>query len=470
MGLFGPTYEEFDTVTQQLNAARAEHDATKRTLKLSTENEARLIDTANMDAGTIRDLRTELANNKIANEIGKYASRVIDEMEESGEIDFAVEATARAVVTDRTIAQITASLVNELIKTEYARLAAKINPDLEDIRAKQKERLTLDGTFAALETNVKHNTRTGVMADELALARQNAEAKWSTPEAQAELRTELEADTEFMKQVALAVEEARQNALRTQKSKFKEEAVTIAEAEIAKGEAMALEEYMDKWKKSSDGRNQIAALERKLERQVAAEGQEIVLAQTQDAKLKELYAERDAQLAKKLATEILIENFTTEGIDTNKIPAGSRLELYLGSTEIKDEYYYDPAYGGNRRNNVSVAMVKRYLRLVSQGDGKFSVSYDSLGDATSPYELNDAIDIGTIIILGQQQVERDTRKLDSRIAYGIPLFYDTDDTDTNISPMQLKVQVVKLNGTVATVDAIKKVTMPGGASENLYTA
>lgn len=466
MGLFGPTSEELH-LQSELDTTRATLAETSEELERTRESERRLLGVADSDAGTIRDLRKELADNQIANHIAAYTLDVLAKMEEAGEIDFGAEATAREVVTQRTIDQATASVTNELIDTEYARLAAEIDPaTIDTIRKQLTDRMTHDGTFEGLKKEVAQDTRKKLIEELLAEARVEAEAALTAPEAKTELWTEVQADETYMQEVAKIVAQARKAALQAQRDEFKASAPELARQEVETGHDAALAAFMKEWAGTYEGSDKIAKLKRKLEKRVAEEAEAEILAATENATLKELYAKREAQLARDLEAEVLLADFTDGGIDTTTIQAGSRLELILGDTEQKDDTYYDPGYG-NRRGTIGIIREKRRLNLTAEGNGKFIMNYDSLADSNSVYERNDAIAVGTVLQLGRQQIELEAITLDDRIVYGVPIFYDTDATDTTITSTELKVRAVKLNHTLAAKKAVKKIVRVDGKTEDI---
>lgn len=464
MGIFGPSYEE-TRLQSELDVANSKLKATEADLKTSRETVDSLLDTANGDRDTIIGLRRELADNKAANTVAEYVVKVLEEMEADGEIDFGAEETAKQIVMERTVAQVTASITDELIDAEYTRLAAEIEPDLAQIRAEQYDRLTHDGTFTSLEAKVGKDARAAAMQETLAEKRAAEEAKWQTPEAQAMLRAEVEADKGFMKLVEEISDKAYRAATHTQREQMRAEAPKLAKAEVAKSYDEALAKFMKEWPETWDGRDQIAVLKQKLAKQVEKWGKAEILAKTEDEELLKLAAKREEQLKADLQTEILLHDFTRGGADSSKITAGSRLEIYLGSTE--GEVIETNRYGDNIVKKERNIVAKRYLRLAALGDGKFTVVHDSLSDAKSIYEKNDAIADGTVIIIGHQQIENGAASLQPTIIHDVPLFYDADTTNEVFTETHLKVQAIRLNDTLAADDKVKVINLPDGTTEKI---
>lgn len=467
MGLFGPTNEEL-RLQAMLNDTQAQLASANEELERAGENQRRLLAVADGDADTIRGLREELNDNAIANRVAAYVINVLSQMEANGEIDFGAEATAREVVKERTIAQATASLTNLLLDTEYARLVAELDPEIIDtIRRQLIETFEHDGTFARIRNDVMRNTRKMIINEELANARAQAEQNTNTPEALSAIRAELETDPDFIEQIAAIRATAREKAMQAQKMELKRTAPDIAEQEIAAGKDAALKEFMKAWSSTNDGQQKIARLKRELNKAVAEMGEQEILKETHDATLLALRTQREQQIARDLEAEILLSDFTDGGIDTTKIPVGSRIELTLGEVVEREDRYYDKSYGGERHGKIKIIEGKRQLNLTAQDSGKFIVNFDSLANSKSVYEKVVAIPVGTILRLGRQKIDLNAVTLDDRIVYGVPLFYDTDDTDPEIMSMMLKICAVKLNHIYAILPEIKKIEHVDGTTEDL---
>ncbi|HTE21666.1 MAG TPA: hypothetical protein VK674_01350 [Candidatus Limnocylindria bacterium] len=225
-------------------------------------------------------------------------------------------------------------------------------------------------------------------------------------------------------------------------------------AELEAGEAGFKESYKREWLDSRTGREFAHDTERNLRYKWERASDEEIQETVQSDRLAAILAERAAQMEEKARREVeatkLGKAFERRGIDTTAIGEETVVTVYLG--EIASEQREIPrtdGYSGMHRVEQTGVVYGRRISLVGLGEGSFEVTDDSLHDSESPWEQNDAIELGTVVSVGRRVIKPGGATLEPRLRPGVPLYFDTDTSDSDITNAGLDIATVKIDGVFA---------------------
>jgi hypothetical protein len=356
---------------------------------------------------------------------------------------------------------------SELQRTHYDEYAAQLREtEGPAVRQRLDEQFKTDGTYTRIETDARRDVTAQIRTTLLEEKRAEVDAEVATDEERARITAQLRGEVETSDEIMDYRQQVRRDREDVWAADVKAAVQQEVEAEEAAREDTFKAEYGQRVRTSDATERQRQAIRRDLEKKWRdATDQEIVDA-VEDEELKTLLETRAEQVREKLRRETivheLLSNFEGLGIDTEKIEENMKLVVLLGKVgQVKVKEKYKDSWDNTQTRDIEATGVHcaRKITFVSLGDGRFIVDGDSLHDSSSVYERNDAIPLGTVVVLGRKVQENGSQKLDHHVAADVPFFYDDDTTTPNIIDSQLCIADVRVNGTSAR--SLKHIVMDG---------
>lgn len=365
------------------------------------------------------------------------------------------------------------AVIDKLVEEARAKLEAEYRDFLRDSFAKKvatdirlqdgptiladlRELFENDGTFARIRTKAEAAFRREA-ADTLHQELLNkAAADLNEPERKAALLAELAAELANDPEIDQHREAYRRKLSKELEEEAKQQAITDAEAEVESQRPIIAAAAQAEWKKSRQGKQIIDQTRKKAEDAIKAMSIDALRGELNDELLAEEMRKKAALETQKLQRnntgERLAHEFTTGGVDTAAIPAGTTVEIVLGKVKKEQVKTKDP-YGYNSTKEADVLERMRRITVVSKGEGLYRVAKDDLADSSNPYSRSAALHEGTIVTLGMLVRHTDasgTRlELDKHIREGATLQYDTNPADPEFTDTQLPVVNVIVNDVAA---------------------
>jgi len=397
--------------------------------------------------------------------VAELASRELAALEVSPVIGEEVEVVAAGLVVASERERMVREMAEVAKAERYDEFAARVRAEEgPDIKANMVKTFEADGTFNRIDAEARNEVLAEIQAEVLA-------------ERMRQVREELATDEKrkaFKESVAQEVEESeelqrfREQVRAELEQGWREEAIDAAQDTIRAEEAGREQGFIASFTASYLESDQANRRRKKIRDDNESEWQGLALeeiaARMEDEELAQLLGKKAEQAKEKLRKETqaaeLLAKFEGKGLDVSSLPEDTELVIYLGDTgertvveKRQDRYGYEEKVDVHR----TYLSYDRILTLSSRGDGRFVVDGDTLLDAELPYIRDNAINRGTIITIGRKILDNGDPKLDQVVAADVPLYYDTDVTDEDITDAQLSVANVKVDGISArSFDIIEK--------------
>ena len=406
-------------------------------------------------------LQAELLRERDVTAIANTARAALAAAESSDEVFISARLEAEERVKDKLIGEKKEGIVATLLADKEDELTLKYGPDwVEEERKKQDGMLTRDGTYDKIDVQVRaakvEEITDGLKEKHL----EEVESELSSEDAQAELLAEAKrklAESGDLDEIRAKVHKRMEKAAH---EKALEEAKAEIEAEVA-GEEDAYKAALKRnWRDGWNGREYAEQARTKALRIWEKAAREEIAKEIDDEEYLGLLREKAEQDKQKLKAEQIYEQlvaaFFNGGIDTSAIPKDTSVVIYLGETEKKDNPNYDSynRYDTNVPKKITTIQCVRKIKLISNGDGTYAVTEDSLSESANEYVADNAITPGTIITIGHKMIDKKTKSesLEMRLIRDVPFFYDDDTSTPNITASHYPVADVRIGDVYARKD------------------
>mgnify|MGYP000473366584 CR=1 FL=1 len=411
------------------------------------------------EQATSATLRGRLAEQGAADNLVELAKVEIKNAETMAAIGSEATTIAKIAVMGAVKEQLTTELAAQIKDDKYDEFAAEVRiEEGPKIIVQLKDLFEADGTFDRLRAEAEDEVRAALQAEVLAEERAKIDTELGTLEYRSQMkdqiRTELLATDEMERYRAAEAERMRaawigevQDEVHRQITQEEQGRETDFKA------AHKAELLQSRW-----AANQRSAQRNGLEEKWKKKTTEEVAEQIGDEELMALLKERadleKEDMRKRHEAARILAAFKGRGVNMDDLEKDTRVEIFLG--EIKNykvtEKYRDTYDYVREREAIKPGVAcRRKLTLIAEGDGTFLVDDDSLLDSDSAYEQNDALHRGTIIKIGRRTSKNGEYKLENRVVADVPLYYDDNTEQPNITDATYPVANIRING----VDAIE---------------
>ncbi|MDB5163705.1 MAG: hypothetical protein JWS12_323 [Candidatus Saccharibacteria bacterium] len=428
----------------------------------------------------IDELHAELAeaNQKVELMVGDLAlARTVSAIAEgveaellafrdTGQLEEVAEAETKVAVIAREKQRMVSELSVTLQDKKYDDYAAQFRANEgQNIKASLHELFGSDGTYEEIRKKAEDDIRAEIQDDLMAKEKANVDEDLATPDKKAAYIESVRADVA----ASAEIEQYRQALRNELQAGWHDEAIQTQHQQIDVEEQGREADYKkavaDQYVGSNEGKRYRESIRQRLQDEWHSKSIREVAGVIQDEELSALLTKRAAQEKERLARETraaeLLGHFEGSGLDVSELAEGCILTIYLGSVGSSNVKELRKDDWGNTHEVVvakSAVLCERKLTLSAKGDGRFIVNDDSLLDSESHYARQHAIHRGTVIMVGRKIKENGKQELDHHVAADVPLYYDEDTSDTNITDALIPVANIKVDGVTArTFDVVRMV-------------
>lgn len=389
--------------------------------------------------------------------VGRIAIGVQQELETAdsrGYVNAEAERIAQIAVFSAERQSMIEELAGELKRTRYDEYADRLR-EVEGpaIQKQLDEHFQTDGTYASIESKARSDVTAEIHSNVRAQKRAEIDTLLSTDEERQRISEDVREKVEGSEEIARYRKDVRSRLEAGWRAEVTVEVQDTVEREEMADEDAYKAEYAQQVRDTDMMKRKRADVRNRLEQDWRSKTVEEVASAIQDEELQDLLSTRAEREKERLRRESyahdLVQNFESIGLDVSDVEEGTKISVLLGqlsTLKVKEQYKNSWNEVQTREVSKTGIVCQRKLTFIALGGNRFMVGDDSLHNSASVYERNDALEHGTIVVLGRCVKENGQQKLEHRLAADVPFYFDDDTTSPNIIDAQMSIADVSVNG------------------------